>query len=222
MRIDVRGAIVPNDEKWVYEWLDMEATCPKDVHSVLEQANGEKVDVYINSGGGDVWTGVEIFESIRAYSGGAKIHVVWAASAASVIACAAESEISPAGMVMLHNVSGGADGDYHAMDKASEILQTVNRAVAAAYMRKTGKSEEELLALMDAETWYTAQGAVDIGLIDKISEPAQRFVAAVSGVLPASVVQKIRNTVVKEPVSGADEEKIRLELQLLKLKGETK
>jgi Protease subunit of ATP-dependent Clp proteases len=96
MKIDVKGAIVPNDNKWIYDLFDMESTCPKDVADVIEKANGEKIDIYISSGGGDIFAGSEIYEMLRAYTGQAKIHVTGiAASAASIIMCACESEIDP-------------------------------------------------------------------------------------------------------------------------------
>lgn len=50
------------------------------------------------------------------------------------------------------------------MQQEAEILQTANKAVAAAYLEKTGKSMEELLGIMDAETWMDAQKAVEYGL----------------------------------------------------------
>ena len=51
MRIDVKGTIVSNDDKWIYEWFEMDATCPNDVNKLIDQANGEPLEVYINSGG---------------------------------------------------------------------------------------------------------------------------------------------------------------------------
>lgn len=73
-----------------------------------------------------------------------------AGSAASVIAMANRSEISPVAMLMIHNVSmSGASGDYHAMQKNAEILKQMNAALASAYVAKTGKTEEEILKMMD-------------------------------------------------------------------------
>ena len=60
MDINVKGTICGNDSKWAYDLLEIEATCPNDVTSALASANGESVDVYINSGGGEVFAGSEI------------------------------------------------------------------------------------------------------------------------------------------------------------------
>lgn len=78
--------------------------------------------------------------------------------------------MSPVGIFMIHNASGGARGDYHAMDKESEVLQTVNRAIATAYMDKTKLPLDELLDLMDRESWLTAEKALEYGFIDAIIE----------------------------------------------------
>lgn len=197
MKIDVKGSIIPSGDKWIYDWFGIEATSPKDVNTALEKANGQEVDVYINSGGGDIFAGSEIYSSLKGYKGQVNIHVVGiAASAASVIAMSGKSDISPTAMLMVHNVSGGAQGDYHTMDKTSDVLQTANKSIAAAYVAKTGMSEKEALAMMDKETWLTAQQAVDKGLINAIAFSTNQLVASYdSGMLPRSVIDKIRNTV---------------------------
>lgn len=224
MRIDVKGTIVSNDDKWIYEWFEMDATCPNDVNKLIDQANGEPLEVYINSGGGDIFAGSEIYSALRSYKGEVNIHVVgFAASAASVIACAGKSDISPTAMFMVHNVSGEARGDYHVMDKSSDVLQTANRSIAAAYIAKTGMSEQEALAMMEQETWLTAQQAVDKGLIDKIAENQNlRLVAAYqTPLIPQSVIDKVRN-IVKNPLNEAGiltPEKAQAKLNLLKLGG---
>jgi ATP-dependent Clp protease protease subunit len=224
LRIDVKGTIVSNDDKWIYELFEMDATCPKDVNEAIDQANGEPLEVYINSGGGDIFAGSEIYSALRSYKGEVNIHVVgFAASAASVIACAGKSDIAPTAMVMVHNVSSMARGDYHVMDKSSDILQTANKSIAAAYMAKTGMSEKDALAMMDQETWLTAQQAVDKGLIDKIAENQNlKLVAAYqTPLIPQSVIDKVRN-IVKNPLNEAGiltPEKAQAKLNLLKLGG---
>lgn len=224
MRIDINGTIVSNDEKWIYDWFGIPAVCPKDVTDALKSAaSNEQIDVYINSGGGDVFSGSEIYSELRAYQGAVKIHVTGiAASAASVIACAGESDIAPTAMLMVHNVSGGARGDYNVMDKTSDVLKQANRAIASAYIDKTGMTEEEALELMNTETWFTASDAVERGLIDKIAENKNlKLVASVSNVLPLEVIEKIRNTVKNPTLNQSDflMQNLQTKLNLLKLKG---
>lgn len=220
MRIDINGTIVQNDDAWVYEWLGLAHTCPKQVNERIEMANGEQLDVYIDSGGGEIFAGSNIYSALKGYSGPVKIHVVGlAASAASVIACAGESEISPTAMMMVHNVSGESSGDYHQMDKSSEVLKKANKAIAAAYVEKSGMEEGDALAMMENETWLTAKEAVQKGLIDRISgDSGIRLVASVSNVLPLETITKIRNTIYK-PIYQAKKDKLEAKLKFLKLKG---
>lgn len=219
MNIDVKGPIVSDSDAWAYDWLNILHCAPGQVIQALQNADGKDIDVYINSGGGSIFAGSEIYSALRGYPGNVRIHVVGlAASAASVIACAGPSDISPTGMVMVHNVSSpGSDGDYHVKDQESEILRKANSAIAAAYVAKTGMSESEALDMMEKETWLTAGEAVRIGLIDAISGPAESsLVASVSGsILPESAINKIMKAF-KYPAA----KKAQLELDILKLKGE--
>lgn len=198
MRVDIKGAIISSDEAWIYDFFGMEYVTPKKVNDAIAEAQkkNETVDVYINSGGGIVSAGAEIYEALRSY-GKVKIHVVHACSAASVIMCAGKSEISPVGMVMIHNVHSQASGDNRDFRHASEVLKTMDRTVAAAYADKTGTDVDEWLEFMANETWLTAEQAVAHKLIDEISKPAASgnipvCAAANEGLIPESVVNSMR------------------------------
>lgn len=204
MRIDVKGAVIPDRYAWIYDLFGEPYVSPGKVHAALEEADGEDIDIDINSGGGDVFSGSEIYEAIRSYTGNVNIHVVGiAASAASVIACAGRSDIAPTAQMMVHNVSCYSDGDYREHDKMSDTLKQANRAIAAAYTSKSAKlSEKDALDLMDTESWLTASDAVEWGLIDEISanknanshsddEEDIRMAAAAGHMIPASVIDKM-------------------------------
>ena len=220
MRIDIKGTIIPNDYAWIYNFLALDYAAPKNVQAIIDKANGEQLDVYIDSGGGDIFAGSAIYSALRSYKGVVKIHVVGlAASAASVIACAGESDIAPTAMVMVHNVSTETQGDYHEMDKSSETLKKANKAIAAAYVEKTGMSEEEALALMDAETWLPANEAVEKGLIDKIADTQNiRLVASTVSLIPQSVVDKLKTLISDN--DEAELKKAKANYEFLNLKGE--
>lgn len=173
MDVLINGIIVSDDDIDFYNWFGIGAFAPKMIREAIKNANGEKLDIYINSNGGGVTAGSEIYEAIRRYSGGAEIHVTGAAhSAASVIACAAHSEMAPTALMMVHCASAYASGNHGEMEKTAEILRTVDKALASAYREKTGMAEDEILQMMEAETWLTAEDAVAYGLIDQISKPA--------------------------------------------------
>lgn len=222
-KIEVKGTIVGNADKWIYEWFGMEATCPKDVNAAISEANGEPLLVEINSGGGDVFAGSEIYTALKAYAGTVEINIVGlAASAASVIAQAGHSRISPTALFMVHNVSGSAAGDFHDMQQEAEILQTANKAVAAAYLEKTGKSMEELLGIMDAETWMDAQKAVEYGFVDEVMFASAPTLTNGIGVLPAQTIHKLKDLLPARGEENAEVKTVTAKLKLLRLKGEMK
>lgn len=195
MKVEVKGYIVPNDDKIIYDWFGIGATCPADITTAIEQAKGEPLDVEISTCyGGDIFAGSTIYSALRSYAGGVKIHVTGlAASAASVIAMAGPSDMSPTAMLMVHRVSSMTAGNYHVMDTESASLQQADKAIAAAYEAKSGMTERDALKMMDAETWITAQQAVDLKLIDKVADAAiPQLVAAYGLPLPQAVIEKTR------------------------------
>ena len=180
--IDVRGDIISNDDKWIYDWLEWDSTCPADIRGALDsKPENERLTVRINSGGGSVLAGQEIYSMLFGRDDVDIDIQSMAGSAASVIAMANRSEISPVAMIMIHNVSMyGAAGDYHDMQKNVEILKQMNSALAQAYVAKTGKAEEEILKLMDRETWITANQALEMGFVDKITDAAPVMLNGIS------------------------------------------
>ncbi|MGN0489409.1 MAG: head maturation protease, ClpP-related [Ruminococcus sp.] len=203
--IEIKGVIVPAEDAWIYNLFGYEYTDEKSFKEALANANGEDVKILINSCGGDVFTATEIYDAITAYEGNISIKVIWAASAASVIACAAESEIAPTGMFMIHNAIGSGHGNYQDMRYTSDVLLKVSKAIGTAYRLKTKLSDEEIQKYMDEETYFTAEEAVELGFIDKISEGQSSsinnkvaFAASLRGLLPFEVIeakkQELANT----------------------------
>lgn len=204
-RIDIKGDIIANDDKWIYDWLDWGATCPRDIKSVLESTPAdEAIDVYINSGGGSVFAGQEMYSALR---GDNRVHIhieSLAGSAAGVVAMAGHCSMSPVGMVMIHNVSlSGASGDYHDMQRNADALKQMNAAMATAYVEKSGRPLDEILKLMDKETWLTANQCLEYGFVDEIEEaPADgAFFNAYDGM---RLTEEIRAKVISEK-AAADE-----------------
>ena len=171
MIVKVNGDIISNDLKEVYDWFGFESTCPADIIDAINaKPEGEMLEIKINSGGGFVDDGKEIYSILRDRT---DVHIEVesiAGSAASVIAMAAPSSISPVGMVMIHNVSCEAAGNKNDMKKTAEILSAYDKTLANAYSEKTGMEEDVILRLMDKESWLPADRAVELGFIDSISE----------------------------------------------------
>lgn len=227
-KVKVKGTIVPNDVKEIYEWFGIDATSPDDVSNVIEQLDGEAVEVEINSGGGDVYSGSEIYTSLKNYSGKVNVKITGiAASAASVIAMAGDRiQISPTAQIMIHNVSSTKSGDYRNMQHEAGILKNYNKSIANAYMLKTGLSREKLLDLMNKETWLNAQQAKELGFVDEIMfDEGNQLVASMTNgfVFPPEVINKIRNMIQKPSDNDGQDKKIyEARLSFLKLKGEMK
>ena len=168
--VEIIGEIVPNDYGWIYDWFGIDNTTPNKIKAAIAALKeNENLEVRINSYGGDVASGQEIYSLLKTVDSTAKI-MGQAASAAGFLAMGCRRvEISTVGTIMVHNVwCGGVSGDYHEMDKASEMLKSMNAAIASAFVEKTGKSEKEILKLMDKETWLTANQAVELGFCDAI------------------------------------------------------
>lgn len=125
-----------------------------------------------------------------------------AASAASLIACAGDNvQISPTAQIMIHNVSTIVAGDHNDMKHEAEVLEGYNKSIANAYMSKTGKSEEDLLAMMNYETWMTATQAVEHGFADSVmfANDTVTQLSADSGVmLPENAINKMKEIINKD------------------------
>lgn len=211
MEIDVRGDIISNDDKWIYDWMDWDSTCPDDIRNAIASLQpGETLTVNINSGGGSVMAGQEIY-SILAGRSDVEINIQsLAGSAASVIAMANTCKMSPVATIMIHNVSmSGASGDYHDMQKNAEILKTMNSALAEAYVAKTGKTKDEILKMMDKETWITASQALEMGFIDEVEELQTQITNSIYGI---RLTEEIRQQVTKEKELQNKKEQLKNEL----------
>lgn len=199
--IEIKGAIVMNDYKEVYDWFGMENTSPSDVINQLP-TDDSPVEIIINSGGGHVDAGNEIYARLKAYKGEVTTKTYsMAASAASIIAMSGDKvEISPTAQFMIHNVSGMSEGDFRAHAKESKVLEGYNKAIASAYTLKTGKSEEEILQMMNDETWMNAQQAVENGFADAVMfENKTQFVASNYSLLSNDAISKARMMMKEQP-----------------------
>lgn len=146
---------------------------PKDFTEALNKCKRAKnITVKINSGGGDLYIGMAIYNTLKAHP--AHIEVVIdgiAASAASVIAMAGDTvKVHAGSVIMVHNASATLLGNYNAADlgKIANGLKTADSAIAGVYAAKTGKDEGTLKAMMTRETWMTGSEAVEQGFADEL------------------------------------------------------
>ncbi len=125
----------------------------------------------INSPGGDVFEARAIAAAIAQHGGKTVAHIDGlAASAATTIASAAdEVEIVDGGFYMIHNAWTFAMGNKHDMRETAALLDKVDGAIVGDYAKRTGASAEQITTWMDAETWFTAQEAVDNKFADRLA-----------------------------------------------------
>ena len=153
-----------SDETW---WGD-EIT-PQIFRSELNAAEGD-IDLWINSPGGDCYAAAQIYNMLMEYKGNVTVKIDGiAASAASVVAMAGSTvEISPLGMLMIHNPMTVSIGDTHEMERTITFLAEIKESIINAYELKTGLSRAKISRLMDAETWMNAKKAVELGFADSV------------------------------------------------------
>ncbi len=197
-KIKIKGSIIRNDDAWIYDWFGMDYASPASLEAQLPQG-GEDIDVEINSYGGDVYAGVDMYTALKNYPGKVTVQITGiAASAASVIAMSGDKVVmSPPAQIMIHNASTITAGDYRDHDKKSNFLQKVNQSIAQAYMLKTGLEQNELLQLMNDETFFTANEAVEKGFADEVAfvnntAPRLAASAAIGSTIPVAVIDKFQ------------------------------
>ena len=165
--VEITGEIIPSDYEWIYKFFGIDHTSPAQIKDAIAKlADGEELEVRINSPGGDVASGQEIYSLLQTCNSRAAI-MGFAASAAGLAAMGCRRvEMSPVSTLMVHNVWTQTAGDYHEMETAAEMLKSLNKSIAAAFVAKSGRPEEEILQMMDQETWIPAKQAIELGLAD--------------------------------------------------------
>lgn len=161
-------------------WLGDEVT-PKIFKQELDKCRGD-LDIFINSGGGDVFAGMAIYNMLTRYEGKKTVHIDGlAASIASVIAMAGDEVIMPENaMIMIHNAWTICRGNRNDLRKVADEVEKIDGLIADTYARRGNKTGAEYAAMMDAETWFTAQEAKEAGLIDTI-EAGKQIAASMDG-----------------------------------------
>jgi ATP-dependent Clp protease protease subunit len=149
-------------------WFDDDIT-PKQFKDELMSAEGDIV-IWLNSPGGDCIEASQIYNMLMDYKGNVTVKIDGiAASAASVIAMAGTKVLmSPTSLMMVHNPLTVAIGDSEEMQKAIAMLNEVKESIINAYEIKTGLSRTKLSHLMDAETWLSANKALELGFADEV------------------------------------------------------
>ena len=131
-----------------------------------------EINVYINSYGGEVAEGLAIYNALRRHK--AKVRTFcdgFACSIASVIFMAGDERImNEASLLMIHNAWTWASGNAAELRKQAEDLDKITQASVEAYKAHSSLKEEEIKALMDAETWILPSEALEYGFATAVEK----------------------------------------------------
>nr|DAH21580.1 MAG TPA: putative ATP dependent Clp protease [Caudoviricetes sp.] len=219
--IPIRGELWDNDSSDILRWWGWrDITAPMDIEQALRDANGDDVTVLVNSPGGDMVVGGEIRSMLRRYSGNVTALIQGHAASAATLAISACRTIrcEPGALLCYHNPSGSAEGDHREMSRAAAGLLSARDCILEMYEARGGtKPRDELIELMDRDTWISPTEAKEYGLIDEIvaleglgGDPAA-FVAAADGRirLTAHMREEYQAHIAAERERAATEEKAR-------------
>lgn len=213
---------MPNDLKDVYQWMGYDSVTPNELQEALNEANGQDVTLEINSPGGYVDAGSEMYSSLKKYNGKVTAQIVGqACSAASWVALAADKvEMSPTAQMMIHRASTGVDGNSDDLASALQSLDSLDQAYVDLYAKKTGLDKQEVYRMMCATTWMNAQQAVDKGFADSIMFQDQTATAVVNAygipVLSDKAINRIKDLLHKPEPKNLEKENKKTNSELQK------
>lgn len=193
-RIKMKGPLISNNEYEAYEFFGLEAVSAKSITDQFPEDINEDIVLEVNSNGGLVTVGSEIYTALKNYKGHVTVEVTgMAASAASVAIMGADTvKISPTAQIMIHKaLLTRASGNSDDLEKAVNALKSSDQTIINAYVSKTGLSEDEIFEMMKNETFMPAQVAVEKGFADELMtfEKDLGAVASLeSGLLPQAVI----------------------------------
>lgn len=150
------------------DWFG-EGITASSVSAALDELNGARATVRINSPGGAADEGVAIYNALKRYPGGVDTHNdALAASAGSIIFLAGENRTMAAGSrVMIHRALTFAIGNATQLLKTAATLTTYDSSLVEIYSEYMDLEDDEILELLEAETWYTADEAIKAGIATK-------------------------------------------------------
>ncbi|GAA8615787.1 Clp protease ClpP [Helicobacter pylori] len=203
-----------NNEIDIYGFIDSQTIegmtiSPQTVREQLKaMGDVDEVVVNINSNGGDVFSGVTIYNMLRRFDAHITVNVDGlAASIASVIAMAGDTINMPGNaMLMVHNAWTIGEGDARSFKKQAEDLERINSVVFNSYIDKNPDIDHALLQdYMDEETWLTAKEAKKLGLIDNITENSRVAAATTSTILGGDkFMSRYRNEDPQQPKESSE------------------
>ncbi len=167
------------------------------VIAALDAMDGKPVTVRLNTPGGSVDEGIAIYNALKRYKGGVTTVVdsLAASMGSYLLQAGSRRTIAANAMVMIHAPWSIAIGNAEEFRKSADVLDKYGQRMVPDYAKRSGKSEEEVKAIMAEETWYVGQEAIDAGFADAIEEtdevePVIAGLHRLARKIPSSLVQK--------------------------------
>lgn len=173
--IHIDGYIVdaPTQEVLKAYWGDETSVSYKSFRNQIEAAKPKVINVFINSGGGHVGDAMAMHDYLNAKeSDGVTVNrngIGIVASAATYILMGKNSAMTTNSWFMIHNVQGGIWGDVNVIENYAKTMRKFNNQVRDFYSNATGLEPEQVSALMNKESWLTAQEAKDKGFVKNVT-----------------------------------------------------
>jgi ATP-dependent Clp endopeptidase proteolytic subunit ClpP len=187
-------------EVWIYDeigpayWGLIDAA---QVKTAIDAIGNKPITLRLNTPGGSVDEGIAIFNMLKSHKGGVTTYVdSIAASMGSYLLQAGSKRIVAANaMVMVHDPWSIAMGNASELRKSADVLEKYGKRMIPEYAKASGKSEEEVTAIMAEETWYAGQEIVDAGFADEIQdmEPVDPVLAGLRHIakhVPSSLLSR--------------------------------
>lgn len=163
-------------EVYIYDEIGYWGTSASEFIAELRAINAPQITLRINSPGGEIFDGLAIMNALRSHPAAVTVRVEsLAASIASVIAMGGDRVImQPYSQLMIHEGSGLCMGDAADMRQMADLLDKQSDNIASVYVGRAGGTPQEWRERMRAETWFTAEEAVEAGLADEVDAPARQ------------------------------------------------
>lgn len=158
----------------IYDEIGFWGVTAREFVEELNDLDVKAIDLRLNTPGGSVFDGNAIYNALKRHPADITVHIDGlAASMGSIIALAGDHvNMAQNGLYMVHNPWTLAIGDSRELRDTADVLDKLRGGMISTYSAKTGKDAEEVTAIMDAETWYSADEALEAGFIDEITQTA--------------------------------------------------
>lgn len=147
----------------------------KEIKNQLKSIGKNPVTVNINSPGGSLFEGVAIYNAFRSHESDVTMNVIGiAASAAALIVMAGtEIKIAPMASMMIHNTQIAAFGDRNFLQNRVNLMSKFDQSLVDMFAKRTNNKNSDVTRMMDLETWFVGDGAVEKGFADSMLDPDQ-------------------------------------------------